>query len=91
MDEAEARKLVAFTVIVYNLAGAFVIYCHLSNIVLKSVRELFMTLGTMPVTFLSLIYPGKYPDFWYPVVLIQIAMLCISLYLMDATVRYFQR
>lgn len=91
MEETDARKLVAFSVIVYNLVGAFVISYNIAGLMLVSAGEFLMAIASMPVTFISLIYLGNFPDFWYPVILVQVLMLGINLYLADATVRYFQR
>jgi len=92
MEEKEIRKLVAFSVITYNLAGAFALYCSFNHLALHDAASVFMiAIFTLPITFASNFYLGTYADFWYPVILIQILVLCLNLYLADATVRYFQR
>jgi len=91
MEESDARKLVAFFVVVYNLAGAFVIYTTLVGWTLKTAGELMITVFTLPVTFISLIYLNSHPEPWFPVIIIQLAMLGLFLYLFDLCVRFFQR
>lgn len=92
MEEKDARKLVAFSVVVYNLAGAFALYFSYNHFVLQDAMSVFfIAIFTLPITFIGNFYLSAYPDFWYPVILIQILILGITLYLADAMVRYFQR
>ncbi|MDL2215158.1 hypothetical protein LJC00_03115 [Dysgonomonas sp. OttesenSCG-928-M03] len=87
----EARILTAFSVVVYNIAGIIALYFRFNDIALHGEWAGFTEIVTYPVTFFSYIYLLIHTEPFYPVFIIQIAMLGITLLVADAIVRYAQK
>ncbi len=87
----EARILTAFSVIVYNIAGIITLYFRLNNIALHGEWARFTEIITFPITFFSYIYLSARTEPFYPVFIIQLVMLGITLFVADAIVRYAQK